>query len=346
MRSSNNIKKILTISVAAYNVEEYLDNCLASLCVNTEILNSIEVIVVDDGATDNSYKIALKYADMYPDSFIAVHKSNGGYGSTINYSIEHAKGKYFKTLDGDDWLDSEQFENFIKMLLKCNEDVIFSDVRHCYRKRSFVDKVSDTANVDSIDGLSSIKLLEIWGITFKTELLRRSGIQLPNHCLYTDNILDTIPIANARTFGVFEGALYCYRHDRPGQSISVRQRIKKIDDLYEVVKLLVRFYEEEKEKNSLNLGWTLERTVLTYKYLFWTSILLPGKQSRKKIVDYEKTIQNMSPDVFIKLEELGTRGFLAKVIRNLDYKFLFLFKFYYLVALVIRPILLSIEKET
>ena len=92
--------KILTISIAAYNVEKFLRSTLNSLCEQT-VIEDLEIFVVDDGSTDETLCIAQEYEKKFPDSFFAVHKENGGYGSTVNYSIAHATGKYFKLLDGD-----------------------------------------------------------------------------------------------------------------------------------------------------------------------------------------------------------------------------------------------------
>ena len=88
------MEKILTISIAAYNVGDYIKNTLDSLVV-PEVMDKLEVFIVDDGGTDETLKIAKEYEEKYPETFHAVHKENGGYGSTVNYSIAHATGKYF-----------------------------------------------------------------------------------------------------------------------------------------------------------------------------------------------------------------------------------------------------------
>lgn len=83
------MKKILTVSIAAYNVEKYIEECLIPF-YNEKIVDALEIFIIDDGGTDNTMKIAKKYADEYPDTFKLIHKKNGGWGSTVNYGIEHA----------------------------------------------------------------------------------------------------------------------------------------------------------------------------------------------------------------------------------------------------------------
>ena len=71
--------KLLTISIAAYNVERYLEKALTSFLSSSTVLDKLEVIIEDDGSTDGTFAIAQKYEKLYPDIFRAIHKENGGY---------------------------------------------------------------------------------------------------------------------------------------------------------------------------------------------------------------------------------------------------------------------------
>lgn len=106
------INKILTISIAAYNVEKYIGKTLDSL-INDDVMDKIEVLIENDGSTDNTAGIANEYVKNYPNTFKLINKQNGGYGSTINRSIKEAQGKYFKQLDGDDFLDTENLRKLV-----------------------------------------------------------------------------------------------------------------------------------------------------------------------------------------------------------------------------------------
>ena len=109
------MSKILTVSVAAYNVEAFLKKTLDS-CIIPEIMDDLEVIIEDDGSTDGTAALAQSYVDQYPSCFRLIQKPNGGYGSTVNRSIVEATGKYFKLLDGDDWFDQEGLIELIGQL--------------------------------------------------------------------------------------------------------------------------------------------------------------------------------------------------------------------------------------
>lgn len=127
----NGEEKILTISVAAYNVEEFLANTLNS-CVVREVFNEIEVLIVDDGSTDHTADIAQEYINNYPDMFQLIRKQNGGYGSTVNTSIQLARGKYIRLLDGDDWFLSENLPEFILRLKRTDADMVITPYIECW----------------------------------------------------------------------------------------------------------------------------------------------------------------------------------------------------------------------
>lgn len=123
--------KLLTISIAAYNVEKYLEKALTSMICSPTAMEKLEVIIEDDGSTDGTLSIAKKYEKLYPDVYRAIHKENGGYGSTINNSIVLAQGKYFKQLDGDDWFDTENIEQFLNWLSAVDADFVVTPCGNC-----------------------------------------------------------------------------------------------------------------------------------------------------------------------------------------------------------------------
>lgn len=104
--------KLLTIVVPSYNASKYLDFNLQSFLCPSEP-EKLEVIVVDDGSTDDTARIADAYHEKYPDTIKVIHKENGGHGSGINAGLRAATGKYFKVVDADDWVDHEALERLL-----------------------------------------------------------------------------------------------------------------------------------------------------------------------------------------------------------------------------------------
>lgn len=89
----------ISVIVPIYNVEEYLRECLDSILRQGEV--SLEVIMIDDGSTDNSGTIADEYVAKY-ENFYCYHIQNGGLGHARNYGVERSHGKYIAFVDSDD----------------------------------------------------------------------------------------------------------------------------------------------------------------------------------------------------------------------------------------------------
>lgn len=104
--------KLLTIVVPSYNASKYLDFNLQSF-LRPSVPEKLEVIVVDDGSTDDTARIADAYHEKYPDTIKVIHKENGGHGSGINAGLRAATGKYFKVVDADDWVEHEALERLL-----------------------------------------------------------------------------------------------------------------------------------------------------------------------------------------------------------------------------------------
>ena len=112
-------KKILTITIPCYNSQDYMKKCVDHALLGGEL---VEILIVDDGSTDDTAKIADAYAEKYPTIVKAIHKENGGHGDAVNTGIAHATGVYFKVVDSDDWLDKEAYKQVLKVLKKLVED--------------------------------------------------------------------------------------------------------------------------------------------------------------------------------------------------------------------------------
>ena len=104
--------KLLSVVVPSYNASKYLDFNLQSF-LRPSVPEKLEVIVVDDGSTDDTARIADAYHEKYPETIKVIHKENDGHGSGINAGLRAATGKYFKVVDADDWVDHEALEKLL-----------------------------------------------------------------------------------------------------------------------------------------------------------------------------------------------------------------------------------------
>lgn len=123
--------KEISVIVPVYNVEEYLSECLNSL-VNQTIKEKLEVIVVNDGSTDNSQKIIDEYVEKYPDLFTSYIKENGGLSDARNYGMNRTNCEYITFLDSDDYMVKDAYEKVLKKIKEENLDIVFFDLKWFY----------------------------------------------------------------------------------------------------------------------------------------------------------------------------------------------------------------------
>lgn len=114
-------EKMVSIIVAAYNVEKYLPQCIESILAQT--YRDFELIFVDDGSTDGSSELGDFYGkrDMRVK---VIHKPNGGLVSARKAGIAEACGEYIGFVDGDDWIESDMYENLMKIAVGFNADIV------------------------------------------------------------------------------------------------------------------------------------------------------------------------------------------------------------------------------
>ena len=113
----------ISVIIPIYNVEGFLEECLESILCQTIEQNRIEVILVDDGSTDDSGTIASNYAEKY-DNFTCIHKENGGLSSARNAGLKKAEGRYIVFLDSDDSLKPHALERLWLEAVQNNADLI------------------------------------------------------------------------------------------------------------------------------------------------------------------------------------------------------------------------------
>ncbi len=312
------MEKLLTISVAAYNVEEFLENTLDSLS-DDRYVDKLEVFVVDDGGKDKSLEIAKKYEQLFPGTFHAVHKENGGYGSTVNYSIKHATGKFFKLLDGDDWFDKDGLNIILESLDKYNEDLIVTDyyIGPDKKNLSVVSTRNDNNSVVNVKEYKTDYPFGMWAIFYRTEVLRKSGVVLPEHSLYTDQIYSTVPLAYASKIRFINTPVYCYRYGRAEQSTSKISRIKHAKEMLDVCNRLFEFYKDKKNDNNLYL---FSRVSRYYIVAIRTLMLFPiNIKNLNRIKKYEKRAKKNYPQIYEAATNGSSMGRLVKILRKTNY---------------------------
>lgn len=116
---------MISVIVPIYNVEEYLPACIESILNQT--YKDFEILLIDDGSTDNSGKICDKYAGK-DKRCIVIHQQNKGLSGARNTGLDNVKGEYISFIDGDDYIHPQMFEILYKEIEKENYD--FAMISH------------------------------------------------------------------------------------------------------------------------------------------------------------------------------------------------------------------------
>lgn len=279
------MNKLLSVSVAAYNVEatlrEALDPFLA--CVNKE---KLDVIIVDDGSKDETTKIAREYVEKAPSIFRLIQKENGGWGSTLNSGIKASTGKYFKQLDGDDYFSVENLDDFLSFLETSTADMVYSpfvtfdDSTHGIIRQIGAYSCFPEGEIIYLDELTDF-CPAMHDLAVRTELLQKNGIRITEHCFYTD-VEYVLKTYNAcYTMQYYSKPIYYYRIARDGQSMSLTGVRKHYKDHQKMLITMLEYYNEMVHRDSVKEVYARRLMgVCNMQYAFYMA--LPCSRTQKK----------------------------------------------------------------
>lgn len=182
-------KDLISIVVAVYNVEAYIEKCINSLLAQT--YTKLEIILVDDGSTDNSGEICDIYSKK-SKMIKVIHKKNGGLSSARNAGIRIAKGTLIGFVDGDDTLNNMMYEKLYQNLISTNSDIsicgryyVFNDSKKYirYKKRFNLCVMNSEEAIKEMNNFSSFDMAA-WDKLYKTSLF--DSIRFPEGKLSED----------------------------------------------------------------------------------------------------------------------------------------------------------------
>lgn len=232
------MEKLLTIIVPTYNMEAYLDKCLTSLIVGepgSELMQSIEVLVINDGSTDSSSAIAHRYEERYLGTFKVIDKKNGHYGSCINAALPLTSGKYVKILDADDYMNTDLLCLYLKCLSSLDVDLVFNNMDIVNRKYEKTGEwripLPERCVLTFEDICKHTQDFFVHRFAYKTSLLRSIGYHQIEGISYSDNDWVAQPMVAVSSAYYIPLSIYSYNRDREGQTISKESKSKSLGSL-------------------------------------------------------------------------------------------------------------------
>ena len=223
--------KLLSIAIPCYNSAAYMENCIRSLLPGG---NEVEILIVDDGSTkDNTAQIADEYERRYPGICRAIHQENGD--------------AYRKVLDtlrqfvlGQDTLDM-LITNFVYEKQGAKHKKVMNYNLALPKNEPFT--------WDDVKVFMAGQYILMHSVIYRTELLRKCGLELPEHTFYVDNIFVYQPLPHVRTMYYLDVNFYRYFIGRSDQSVNEQVMIGRIDQQIRVTKLMLGYYDVTKIQN-------------------------------------------------------------------------------------------------
>lgn len=315
--------KVLTISVAAYNVEKYIEKLLDSI-IAADVNEDVEVFVIDDGGTDRTAEITTAYENRFPEMIKLVHKENGGHGSTINKGIELATGKYFRALDGDDWLDSGSLKTVISALKNTEADMVLVDYIDAYEDgKTELCTMGNLENGKEYEFDSIVDLVDWCTYHFtiyKTAILQEHQIRLTEHCFYVDSEYCLFPIPFVKNVLYLDSPLYCYRLGYDEQSVSALGRKKHITDSDKVSKSMLSFIKENEANLSEKKRQYLLHVTMRHLVRHYHALLLfePTAEQKKTIQTFDQYVKEYSRELY---DQIAENSKICRILRKGNYAF-------------------------
>ena len=226
----------VSVIVPMYNVRDYVGQCLDSLAKQT--LPDLEVIMVDDGCTDDTPDIASSFCKTYPERFRLLHKQNGGLSDARNYGIPHARGEYIAFLDSDDFVEPELYEKLAEVMDEgC--DAAVTDIEYWYEDpaKRFIMKGLTDWKAETVQKRAMLSPMFAWNKMYRRSLFEQQGFRYPLKTWYEDIPVTTMIFARAEKIGYLEECLIHYRQ-REGSIMSSQAspRIREIFGIMEMVR--------------------------------------------------------------------------------------------------------------
>ena len=247
--------KLISFAVPSYNSQDYLRHCVDTLLSGGE---DVEILIINDGSTDTTAAIADEYAQAHPTIVKAVHKPNGGHGSGVNRGVQEAGGLYYKVVDSDDWVNEAALRQLLDTVKAHMEQDTLPDL---YITNFIYDHTCDgtrfrrhwkrqfTPNAfhswDDAGCFRGAQVLLMHSLMYKTERLRESGLVLPEHTFYVDNLFAYQPLPLMEKIFYLDVDLYHYFIGRDDQSVNIKNFTRRYDQQIRVMDLMARAYSYE-----------------------------------------------------------------------------------------------------
>ncbi|WP_035779429.1 glycosyltransferase family 2 protein [Butyrivibrio sp. MC2013] len=243
------MEKLLSVAIPCYNSQDYMRHCVETLVSGGE---QMDIMIIDDGSKDRTLDIARELESAYPGIVRAIHQENKGHGGAVMTGIHNALAPYFKVVDSDDWVDEKALSQILKLLSLFHDEgdsvdmmisnFVYDKVGSIHKKvmkYTFALPAGKKIGWDDARRFRKGQYILMHSVIYRTAVLVQSGLELPTHTFYVDNLFVYTPLPYVKTMYYLPVNFYHYFIGRDDQSVQESVMISRIDQQIRVNKLML-----------------------------------------------------------------------------------------------------------
>lgn len=317
--------KVLTVVVPSHNVEKYLEQTLESLIDDT-ILDDLEVLVADAGSKDRTAEIGKKYEEQYPRTFRVISKKNGGCGPAINTGIIEGQGKYFKVIEGSDWVNTSDFVKLIGKLKECDADYVvtnYMEVDHQTKEEEpYTFSIMERDTVTDFDEIAGELQIGIHSLVIKTSILKEHNIRTHEHTIYADIEYLLYPVPYVETVVYYDLSVHMHRVRWESKSVVIRRSQKNMKKHMEVIFYLIDFLKDYRKghgkRDKIQYVGKRIAQMIGDQISIYMSFPLENKDIKRQFIEFDKKLKQKSQLMY---QMAGEESGMLRVLRKNKFKF-------------------------
>ena len=249
----------LSIVIPVYNVEEWLEECIESILKITAF--SIQVVLVNDGSTDNSTEIATRYRDSNPEKIELINQANAGMAAARNAGLNVVSGEYISFIDSDDYIDAQALEKLVFEAEKSGAQIVLGRAQACFGEgfKDFRPINTELGSLDLSKVYSGLEFLSnmleanannvvVWDKVYKRSLIETAQVRFINGLIHEDVPFCFEALLACERLFITDINFYFYR--QRGGSIMHTLDEKSAVSRYKLTKYLLNYTDDKRINNK------------------------------------------------------------------------------------------------
>lgn len=249
----------ISVIIPVFNVSKWISRCVQSVLHQT--FTDFEIILVDDGSTDNSLEICQMFAQKY-DCVKVFHKNNGGLSDARNYGVKHSTGKYIVFIDSDDYVENDYLVELYKVISSTSSDLAICEYNMVEENEKYISskRFNIPLGISTLSGKkllpyiyddSGVVIVVAWNKIYKKSIFE--SLSFEKGRLFEDEYLIVNLLWQVKKVTLIRKPLYNYVQ-RKGSIIKTRFTLKKANDVNTFMLRRIKFFKDKNNEELYKLA--------------------------------------------------------------------------------------------